>query len=160
VLVVDDLRDSADSISLLLRMLGHQVRVAYDGQSALAIAEGWRPDVAILDIAMPRMDGYELAGRLRAGLSRRDIVLIALTGFADGVHRRLAKGAGFDHYFVKPVSLEVLVASVMDSRSTTRLIPESPEVADADRRPSFAVDGDAEILGGTAQGAPGDDLAA
>jgi CheY-like chemotaxis protein len=158
--VVDDHRDSADSLSSLLRRLGHHVRVAYDGRSALAIAEGWRPDVAILEIAMPGMDGYELARRLRAGLSGREMVLIALTGFDDDAYRRLAMEAGLDRYLVKPVSLDVLVASVMGSRSTTRLIPASPEVAYADRGPSFAVDDDAEILGGTTQGKPGDDLAA
>jgi CheY-like chemotaxis protein len=115
ILVVDDVRDSADTLANILQLLGHQVRAAYDGLAALAIADEWRPDVIIADIAMPGMHGYELARRLRAGLLGRDVLLIALTGFADDEHRRRSKEAGFDHHFVKPVSLDTLVASATGS---------------------------------------------
>jgi CheY-like chemotaxis protein len=115
ILVVDDVRDSADTLSNILRLLGHQVRAAYDGQAALAIAGEWRPDVIIADIAMPGMHGYELARRLRAEHRGRDVLLIALTGFADDECRRRSKEAGFDHHFVKPVSLDILVSSVTGS---------------------------------------------
>jgi CheY-like chemotaxis protein len=112
---VDDVRDSADTLSNILRLLGHHVRAAYDGHAALAIADEWRLDVIIADIAMPGMHGYELARRLRAEPRGRDVLLIALTGFADEEHRRRSKEAGFDHHFVKPVSLETLVATATGS---------------------------------------------
>src|SRR5579885_2147926 len=74
ILVVDDVRDSADTLSSILRLLGHHVRTAYDGPAALAIVDEWRPDVIISDLAMPGMHGYELARRLRAGPRGRDIL--------------------------------------------------------------------------------------
>jgi CheY-like chemotaxis protein len=115
ILVVDDFRDSVDGLVMLLELLGHRVRAAYDGRAALAIADEWRPDVAILDIAMPGMDGYELARRLRAKHPGRGILLIALTGFGGDDHRRRAMEAGFDHYFVKPVAIDILVGLVTGS---------------------------------------------
>jgi CheY-like chemotaxis protein len=117
ILVVDDHHDCANSLSILLRLRGLHVRTAYDGHAAFVVADQWRPDVAILDIGMPRMDGYELARRLRAGHPGQDIVLIALTGFVGDDYRRLSTEAGFNHHFVKPVSLDILVASAMGSRS-------------------------------------------
>jgi CheY-like chemotaxis protein len=115
ILVVDDVRDSADTLSSILRVLGHHVRTAYDGHAALAIADEWRPDVIITDIAMPGMHGYELARRLRAEPRGRDVLLIALTGFADDEHRRRSKEAGFDHHFIKPVSIDTLIAAATGS---------------------------------------------
>jgi CheY-like chemotaxis protein len=115
ILIVDDLRDSADGLAVLLGLFGHRARAAYDGRAALAIADEWRPDVAILDIAMPGMNGYELARRLRAEHPGREILLIALTGFGDDEHRRLATEAGFDHYFLKPVPVDILVGSATGS---------------------------------------------
>jgi CheY-like chemotaxis protein len=111
ILVVDDLRDSADGLVVLLGLFGHRVRAAYNGHAALAIADEWWPDVAILDIAMPGMDGYELARRLRAEHPVREILLIALTGFGDEKHRRLAMEAGFDHYFIKPAPVDILIGA-------------------------------------------------
>jgi CheY-like chemotaxis protein len=115
ILVVDDSRDSADGLSIVLRLLGHDVQTAYHGDAALVIADEWLPDVAILDIAMPRMDGYELARRLRAAHRGRDILLIALTGFAGDDYRRRSMEAGFDEHFVKPVSPDILVACATGS---------------------------------------------
>jgi CheY-like chemotaxis protein len=103
VLVVDDCRDATNSLSMLVRLWGHEVRVAYSGRAALALAVADRPDVLLLDIAMPGMDGCELARRIRLHPSLDDSVLVAVTGYADEAHRRLGRAAGFDRYLVKPV---------------------------------------------------------
>lgn len=112
ILVVDDHRDSADSLAIALRLLGYQVWTAHDGPSALAVADEWQPNIGILDIGMPGMDGYQLARRLRATPWGRDILLIALTGWAGEEYQRLSRGAGFDHYFPKPVLLESLLEAI------------------------------------------------
>ncbi|HEY9422376.1 MAG TPA: PAS domain S-box protein, partial [Thermoanaerobaculia bacterium] len=107
VLVVDDVKPSADTLSMMLAGLGQEIRTAYDGWSALAAAAEFRPDVAFLDIAMPEMDGYEVAKRLRQ-MSGCGPVLVALTGYGQEEDRRRALEAGFDHHLVKPASLDAL----------------------------------------------------
>jgi CheY-like chemotaxis protein len=97
LLVVDDNRDAADSLAVLLGLWGHRPRVAYDGASALRAARAEPPDAVLLDLGMPGLDGYDLAHDLRPA------ALIAVTGFADRAHRDRADAAGFDHFFVKPV---------------------------------------------------------
>jgi CheY-like chemotaxis protein len=114
ILVADDNRDAADSLAVMLRIAGHEVRVAYDGQQALEIAESFRPVLALLDLGMPRLNGYETARRLRAGELGREMRLIALTGWGQPDDRSRSLGAGFDHHVVKPVDpslLERLLAS-------------------------------------------------
>jgi PAS domain S-box-containing protein len=101
VLVVDDNVDAADSVALLMRMDGHEVRTAYDGPTALRVAPEFRPQVVLLDIGMPGMDGYEVARRLR-GEFGREVLLVAMTGFGQEEDRRRATEAGFDHHLVKP----------------------------------------------------------
>jgi CheY-like chemotaxis protein len=109
---VDDHRDSADSLSRMLGLHGHRVTTAYDGPGALVAAtESW-PDVAVLDLGMPGMDGHELARRLRAQPRGEEVVLIALTGWEGEEYRRLSGEAGFDRFLVKPVSLDALIAAV------------------------------------------------
>lgn len=108
VLVVDDNPDAAHTLSALLRMTGHDVVKASGGEDALRLAAGHRPDVAIIDLAMPGISGYELAEKLRAQAWARDSVLIALTGHEAPEAR--VRGAGFDHHFLKPITLERLVA--------------------------------------------------
>lgn len=108
ILVVDDNRDSADSLALLLSTYGHDVRTAYDGTSALEIAQSFRPDVALQDIAMPGMDGYELARKLRELPETRHAALIALTGFTREEDAKDARSAGFDHHLGKPVDFDAL----------------------------------------------------
>ena len=103
VLVVDDNVDAAESLALLLRLGGHEVRVAHDGPAALALAEADPPEVALLDLGMPGMDGYELAGRFRGHPALRDVLLVALTGWGQAEDRRRTAAAGFDHHLVKPV---------------------------------------------------------
>ena len=108
VLVVDDNRDSADSLALLLRLAGHEVRTAYDGPGALEGARSYRPRVAFIDIGLPRMDGCELARRLRELPGWGGAVLVALTGHGREEDRRRTREAGFDHHLLKPADPEEL----------------------------------------------------
>jgi PAS domain S-box-containing protein len=110
VLVVDDNRDAAESLGMLLRLLGSDVKVAHGGQAALDVVEAYRPAVVLLDIGMPEMDGYEVARRMRAKPTTRDVPLIALTGWGNEEDRRLALEAGFDFHMVKPADLNALQA--------------------------------------------------
>ncbi len=104
VLVVDDNRDAAESLADLLRLWGHEVRLAHDGTEAIERAEAWRPELVLLDIGMPGLDGYQVAERLRKeGPDRGGPVLIALTGFGQREDRERALAAGFDHHLTKPV---------------------------------------------------------
>jgi CheY-like chemotaxis protein len=108
VLIVDDNADSADARALLLTHEGHETQVALSGQEALERIESFQPDVALLDIGMPGMDGYELARRLRAIPRLKSTRLVALTGYGQMEDRERAFAAGFDEHLVKPVGLEVL----------------------------------------------------
>jgi two-component system CheB/CheR fusion protein len=108
VLVVDDNRDAADSLGALLGLAGQDVRVVYDGPSALALAATFRPEVAFLDVGMPGMDGHELARRLRREPGLERAVLVALTGWGQEEDRRRTRDAGFDHHLVKPASTAAL----------------------------------------------------
>ena len=108
LLVVDDNEDAATSLAILLRLQGHEVRVAHDGPSALALAASCLPSVILLDIGMPGMDGYEVARRLRALPGLNDVVLAALTGWGQQEDRRRTAEAGFDHHFVKPLDANLL----------------------------------------------------
>ncbi|AKJ02082.1 signal transduction histidine kinase [Archangium gephyra] len=108
VLVVDDNRDAADILSETLELLGCQTQVAYDGPSALRMAETFQPEVALLDIGLPVMDGYELARLLRQRYADRGIRLIAVTGYGQASDRQQSKEAGFDAHLVKPLDLDVL----------------------------------------------------
>jgi signal transduction histidine kinase/CheY-like chemotaxis protein len=108
VLVVDDLPDGADSMAMMLRLSGHAVRVAYDGETALAAAAAWRPSVVLLDIGMPGMSGYEVCQQLRETPWGRDLKIVALTGWSQDDDRRRSRDAGFDHHLIKPVEPRAL----------------------------------------------------
>jgi CheY-like chemotaxis protein len=110
VLVVEDNIDSADSLGLLLRLYGHEVKVARTGPTALEMALASRPDVVLLDIGLPGMDGYQVAERLRQRPEFKDVMICALTGHtpSEADHQRQKK-TGFDHFYVKPVTLEKLL---------------------------------------------------
>ncbi|MBV9343891.1 MAG: PAS domain-containing protein [Gammaproteobacteria bacterium] len=115
VMVVDDNRDAADALGLILQLSGHEVRVAYDGRSALALAQGFRPAAVLLDIGMPRMDGYALARALRAEPWGREMLLVALTGWGQDEDRAQADEAGFDAHLAKPGDpkrIEALLAGI------------------------------------------------
>jgi CheY-like chemotaxis protein len=114
ILVVEDNADSAESMALLLRLNGHEVRIAHDGPSALADARSFEPQVVLCDIGLPGMDGYEVAARLREQQAFKQTPLIALTGYGQEGSRRRAKEAGFDYHLVKPVEPGAL-DTVLDS---------------------------------------------
>ncbi len=111
VLVVDDNVDGAHSLAMLLGAWGHEVRTAYDGPVALRAAEAFRPQVVLLDIGLPRMDGYEVARRMR-GQAARHARLVALTGYGQEEDRRRAREAGFDAHLTKPADPATLHALV------------------------------------------------
>jgi CheY-like chemotaxis protein len=104
ILVVDDNRDSADSMSLMLRHLGHDVRAAYDGAEAEQAADTFRPDAVLLDIGLPKRNGYEVARHIRRQPWGAAVLLIAVTGWGQEEDRRKAAEAGFDHHLTKPVN--------------------------------------------------------
>ncbi len=108
VLVVDDNADAADSLATLLRVQGHEVHAAADGPGALREVEGWRPQVVLLDIGLPGMDGYEVARRLREQAGWEQVLLVAVTGYGQEEDRRKALEAGFDAHLVKPADPGVL----------------------------------------------------
>ena len=115
VLVVDDNRDSADTLAALLEAWDHEVRTCYDGTSALAIVANFRPDVVLLDIGLPRMNGYEVAAQLRKADGGRSAILVAFTGYGQDEDRRRARDAGFDYHLVKPLepaALEKILESL------------------------------------------------
>lgn len=116
VLVVDDDPDSAEGMALLLETLGHVAVTAHDGVEALAALVGDRPDIALVDIRLPGMDGYELAARIRALDPDQAIRLVAVTGFADPEDRARAFSAGFHAHLAKPVELERLEELLAGSR--------------------------------------------
>jgi CheY-like chemotaxis protein len=105
VLVADDNEDSAETLALLLQALGNEVRAVHDGQRAVEEAEAFRPDVALLDIGMPVIDGYEAARLIRAKPWGRGVVLIALTGWGLDEDVQRAREAGFDRHLLKPVDI-------------------------------------------------------
>lgn len=101
ILIIDDHCDSAESLAALLRLDGHEVSTLLEGTQALQMAETFRPDVVILDVGLPGIDGFEVARRLRtAGCTAR---LVAFTGYGEPEHRARAKEAGFDDHLLKPV---------------------------------------------------------
>jgi signal transduction histidine kinase len=110
ILVVDDNRDAAESLRMLLRLLGAETEVAFSGHEALAAVEKFRPAVVLLDLGMPDMDGYEVARRIRERAEFDHVTLIALTGWGQDEDRRRAQTAGFDHHLVKPADLSSLKA--------------------------------------------------
>jgi signal transduction histidine kinase/ActR/RegA family two-component response regulator len=108
VLVVDDNRDAADSLAVLLRMLGADVRVEYSGADALSALPEYKPGVALLDIGMPGMDGFEVARRIRQQADYRHVTLIALTGWGQKEDIRRTREAGFEHHLIKPADVSTL----------------------------------------------------
>lgn len=104
VLVVDDNVDAAETLGLLLKASGHVVRTAYNGQTALEVAVEFRPNIVLLDIGLPEIDGYEVARRIRYEPDFSGVVLVAMTGYGTETDKRLSQRAGFNHHLVKPAS--------------------------------------------------------
>jgi len=121
VLLVDDNVDSAQTLALLLEMNGHTVQLAYDGLSAVEAAIAYRPDVVLLDIGLPGLDGYQTAQRIREEASLKNVVLIALTGYGRDKDRERSKQVGFDHHLVKPAKFNQIDAILRTVSAAKRL---------------------------------------
>lgn len=106
ILVVDDNKDLADVTVKLLHALGQEAQAAYDGRSALATLEDYSPDILFLDIAMPTMDGCEVAERIRSRAREKHITLVAVTGFSQPEYVRRIRNAGFDYHVIKPAGMD------------------------------------------------------
>ena len=119
VLIVDDNRDATDSMAMLLAMEGYDVRVAYDGPQALDSVRTARPDVILLDIGLPGMDGFQVAERVRADPENSSIVMVAVSGYGQEEHRSRSTQAGCDHHLVKPIEPAV-VSELLASLHSTR----------------------------------------
>jgi CheY-like chemotaxis protein len=112
ILVVDDNKDAADSLAMLLRIVGNEVHTAYDGLEAVGATATFQPDVVLMDIGLPKLNGYDAARRIREQQRGRDTVLVALTGWGQDEDRRRSREAGFDYHIVKrvdPVELQDLL---------------------------------------------------
>jgi two-component system CheB/CheR fusion protein len=112
ILVVDDNVDAAESMADLLALLGNEIAIAHDGPEALRIAPTFNPDICVVDIGLPAMDGYELARRLRDSCLAEGARLIAVTGYGQATDRQRSREAGFDAHLVKPVNPDVLERTV------------------------------------------------
>jgi CheY-like chemotaxis protein len=112
VLIVDDNQDAANSLAALLTLRGHETQVAYGGRQALEQSESFQPDVALLDLGLPEMSGYELAARLRAMPRLNRIRLVAVTGYGQAEDRQRTQAAGFDDHLIKPVDLQALESTL------------------------------------------------
>jgi CheY-like chemotaxis protein len=108
ILVVDDNAATACGMAMLLELSGHEVEVAHDGPTALELAAARPPRVALLDLSLPEIDGFEVARRLRAAGGSRPLLLVAVTGRCDDDVRRQARDAGFDDFLTKPVDIDAL----------------------------------------------------
>jgi CheY-like chemotaxis protein len=109
ILVVDDNRDAAESLSMLLSITGHDTSIAHDGGEAYGCAERERPDVILLDIGLPTLSGYEVCRRIRQQPWGRQLFIIALTGWGQAEDRQKTREAGFDGHLVKPVAYDALL---------------------------------------------------
>jgi CheY-like chemotaxis protein len=117
VLVIDDNRDSADSATDVLRLLGNHVECAYDGEGGIAVASRLKPQMVLLDLAMPGMDGFEARRRLREQAGSAGAFLVAMTGFGNEDDKRRTREAGFDAHLTKPVELDALVSLLNEARA-------------------------------------------
>jgi two-component system, OmpR family, response regulator len=125
LLVVDDNKDSAESLASLLKVIGNEVRTAYDGAAALAAVHTFAPDVVLLDIGLPEMDGYEVARQIRGRPHQPQPMLIALTGYGADEDQRRSYEAGFDHHLTKPVRFNTLQALLEAPAKTINVLPRS-----------------------------------
>ena len=132
ILIVDDNKDALESLATLMQMAGHTVQTAPDGELALSVAPGFRPDLVLLDLGLPKMDGFEVARRIRAAPWGKSVVLVALTGWGQEADRRRTRETGFDSHLVKPLDLDALTEFL------SRLpAPAAAPPVDAELRPAM-----------------------
>jgi CheY-like chemotaxis protein len=132
VLIVDDDRDGADTLGMVIEDLGNQVNVTYGGAQALDVATAFRPDIILIDLVMPSMNGCGLVGRFRSNPDFAQTRIIAITGYSDEEHKSSAMKAGFDTVLVKPVTLptiEAVLASIVPAVAPADQPPRLPERA-------------------------------
>jgi CheY-like chemotaxis protein len=110
VLVVDDSVDTATGLEMLLKLVGHETRIAHSGADAIAIARTFRPDVVLLDIGLPGMDGFQVCAAMRREVEVKDAYLVAISGYGDEDARRRSAEAGFDQHMTKPIDFEAIEA--------------------------------------------------
>ena len=134
VLICDDNRDFAESLASVLRLAGHDVRVTYDGAEAITAARAWLPDVVLLDIGLPFLNGYETAERIHAALSDAPPLMVAITGWGQEEDRRRSRLAGFHHHFVKPIDPAALM-HVLEETSEKRVQPPAARRVHAPQAP-------------------------
>ena len=118
ILIVDDNRDAATSLAVLLRMTGNETKTAHDGLEAVEKAVAFRPEVVLLDIGLPKLNGYDACRRIREQSWGKNMVLVALTGWGQDEDRRQSKDAGFDHHMVKPVDFAALMSLLTQLKRT------------------------------------------
>ena len=123
VLVVDDNRDGAKTMAMLLKIAGHQVEVAFTGLEALQIASKQKPSVVLLDLAMPGMDGYKVAQCLRERPETKDALIIAVSGYGLADHQERSKAAGINLHLLKPVKNEQILEILRSIPSTSAVAP-------------------------------------
>ena len=119
ILVVDDNHDSAESLSMLLDLSGHETLLAFDGMEAVNAAASFRPDVILMDIGLPKLNGYEAAVQIRGEPWGKEMMLVALTGWGQDEDRRKTADAGFDVHLVKPVDFATLTKLLAGTTTTT-----------------------------------------
>jgi CheY-like chemotaxis protein len=134
VLIVDNDRDATDTLASLVNLWGHDAWSAYEGISGLAVAIAASPDVIVLDVAMPGMDGCQLAAQIRRHARLKECFLIAVTGFGDEKHRRQCHEAGIDLFLIKPVEALVLETLLMLERRRLGLSCGAPILIDAESK--------------------------
>jgi two-component system, OmpR family, response regulator len=125
ILIVDDNKDAADSLGVLLRMWGFDVRVAYDGREALTAASAYRPHCLLSDIGLPGIEGYHLAEHVRRDEALQGITLVAITAYSDEAR---AKAAGFDHHFVKPADQHAVEKMLRKVRAMGKRLDQKEEL--------------------------------
>ena len=125
ILVVDDNRDSAESLATLLRLFGNDVRSVYDGRLAVDMAIAYQPDVVLLDIGLPGLDGFQVCQFLRKQAGTSQPLIIAMTGYGQEDDHRRSNEAGFDAHLVKPVDLETLQELLWRQKRMTRRVPRA-----------------------------------
>jgi CheY-like chemotaxis protein len=123
ILVVDDNVDAAEALAALLGAWGHTTHLSHDGITALEVARALMLDVVLLDLDLPKIDGFDVASSLRLDRSPEELMLVALSGFGSAQHRERAKAAGFDHHFVKPVDIPALRALLRQRAGRPRAAP-------------------------------------
>jgi len=151
IIVADDNADYAESTAIILRMEGHEVHTAYDGMQTVELADSLRPEVVLLDIGLPKLNGYEAARRIRAMDGMENALLVAISGWGQRRDRELAQAAGFDQHLVKPVDPDVLVQLIARRRAAAQASAATTTPganAAGDGAPSVAVPGEVAHTGG------------